>query len=232
MAFMTIHRRLALFHLLRVAAVAGALPVGTTKWEPGFLGVIEFRSIPGRRRMACAALLAEAPCVDIIARMAARAGFRKLSFAGWQAMTCGAASFAVCANQREATFPLVIETLLAPGIGLVTISAIQAEVPFVCVVDGMTRHAIRWRFFVVGRDMASIAACSHMSTRQRIFGRIMIEPGLAPIQLIVALTTVVRERASVSIIILVAIPTLARSLAPRRFGRVASCARHDHMTTL
>ena len=86
----------------------------------------------------------------------------------------------------------MIETLLAPGIGLVTIGAAQTEVAFVRVVDGMARDAIRRRLFVLGRDMASIAARSHMTTRQWIFGRIMIESGLAPIHLIVTLTTVVR----------------------------------------
>ena len=107
-------------------------------------------------------------------------------------MAAGTASFAVRAGQREATLLLVIETLLAPGLGRVTIGATDTEVSFVCVVDGMTRDAIPRRFFVLGRDMASIAARFHMSTRQWIFGLIMIESGLAPIHLIVTLTTVVR----------------------------------------
>ena len=87
--------------------------------------------------MACTTSLAEAARVYVIARMTARAGLGKLSFARWQPMAGCTASFAMCAGQREATFILVIETLLAPGIGLVTIGAAQTEVAFVRVVDGM-----------------------------------------------------------------------------------------------
>ena len=167
--------------------------------------------------MAGSALAAEAPSVDIVARMAAGTALRKFTFAGRQPMAAGTASFAVCAGQREATCLPVIETLLAPGVGLVTISAAYAEISFVCVVNGMTRDTTTRRFFVRGRHMTSVTARCHMSTRQRIFGRIVIESSPAPIQLIVTLTAIVRERACVCIIILMAIPALARGVAPRNF---------------
>ena len=133
----TVRRRVVLLHLPSMATVAGVPLVGTAERKIRLLRMVEFQLPPGRWRMACAAFLAESASMNVIARMAAGTGLGKLSFARWQPMAGCTASFAMCAGQREATFLLVIETLLAPGIGLVTIGAAQTEVAFVRVVDGM-----------------------------------------------------------------------------------------------
>ena len=74
--------------------------------------------------------------------------------------------------------------------------------------------------------MASIAARFHMSTHQWIFGRIMIESGLAPIHLIVTLTTVVRKSTAVCVIVQMTILALSQGVAPRDLGLVAFSASH------
>ena len=70
-----------------------------------------------------------------------------------------------------------------------------------------------------------------MCTLQRIIRRIMIESGLSPPQLIMALAAIVRQRAGVDIVIPMAILTVARCISPRCLGKVARCTGHGLMST-
>ena len=166
MTAVTVGRHVVLFHFSSMTTVTGIFLVGATERKITLLGMIEFRRLPLRGRMAGPALFAESTRMDVIARMATGAGLGKLSFTRRQLMTSCAARFTVCTRQREATFALVIEALFEPGVCFVAIRTARTELAFVYIVDGMTGDAITRRRLVVLRDMTSIAARVDMSPRQ------------------------------------------------------------------
>jgi len=204
--------------------------VGTDEREPGLLTVIECCLAPHGRSMASTTLDTETSRVDIVAPVTVRARFRQLAFSRGLTMAACAARRFVRAHERESARLRMIEILFDPGLGSVTARAVRSEFACVSVIDSMAGNATLGRVLVLLSDMAPLAARDPMNPGQWIVRRRMIESSFSPCALVVTLTAIFRERASVGVVFSVARDAVARRIASRDIGRMTICAAGTLMT--
>lgn len=113
-------------------------------------------------------------------------------------VTGGALHVFVLTRQREAGYT-VIEMYILPGTGVVTGSAVGAELSVVGIVRGMTAITIGWRAFVFTIDMAGRTCHTNMAACQRETGCAVIEMYILPVTWVMTLGTVVAHLAFMNI---------------------------------
>lgn len=197
-----IHGQLDFVRRLYVAGLALRLRMRPTQREAGHPVMTEADDLPSGLAMTSRAVRAIAALVDVVSGMTARAVDSELHLPGRLAVARLARGLAVCAPERKARQPVMIETDLLPAPAVVAVLAGRAILPFVHVIAHMAAVAGSSRLLhrIVGA-MAGRTASGCMGANQREACHAVVEPRGLPIAAIVTGGAIWPSRAFVRIIL-------------------------------
>ena len=163
--------------------------------------------------MAAAAVCAEAPLVHVVGRVAGDAACAEVVPLVLAPVTVATFEAAVTVGECETCRPCMIEAGAAPAIGRVAVTAPVAPAARVNVIHRVAIDAGA-RSLVKAVSLVAIAAGDiAVSTRQGVAGKVVVEHGILPGGLGMAVTAVRPQAPFVRVILAVTGATVLRRIA-------------------
>ena len=170
------HRRMEVATAMAVRAANVSVP--SEKGEARLAGVVEFLCRPISSGVTVAALLALAPLVDVVRRVATHT-FTGRSFVAVPRMAGDTRGLQMPVGQGKGRRG-VIEAGLLPGSGVVAGNTVRPEGTAMTVLPGMATVAGRWGLATgFARFVTTVAGQSDVGVLQWEVGQIVVEAGLA-----------------------------------------------------
>ena len=134
-------------------------------------------------------------------------------------------------EERKSARLRVVEALLRPGLSVMTIHTILAEITPVSIVDRVARNAFSWRVLVCLRDMASRTTRHLVCARQGVLRLRMVETAASPNSFVVALAAILTERPLMGVFFPMTCDAIGRCLSSCDLRFMTLFTGHTLMTT-
>src|SRR5258708_7018853 len=161
-------------------------------------------AVPVLLAVAGVAALLEFQAMRVGGAMAADTVGGGFLLGGGRGMTGVAVELGMPPEQRKARLLLMVELCGLPVAGGMALAALAAALAAVDIVRGVAAHAGLGSGFVLATEMTATAADGLMGAGQAEFGLAVIEVTARPVVVVVAVSALVAELATVVVILLVA----------------------------
>jgi hypothetical protein len=212
-----------------VAGVAIQAHVFPDELPASIAGMVKCGRPPPLRFVATGAVGSHAPCMNVLALVAADTLLWQLVLQIPRTMAVLAVQVRVLAFQRKSSFPGVIEARGFPAAGGMTTGALRAALPTMHVVRRMAGDALRWRSLVAIPEMTLHASDGLVLVVQWKARLVVIEAYVLPYLRIVTGSAIPPQLALMRLLSLVADGTFVGGVAKAFAGLMAAAASQIQM---